>query len=72
MTINRHTASDVEEKAFAWLDAGTSMDLSIDPATRTVRAYRSRDRITVFGEDAEVDAGDVVPGWRFPVRALFQ
>ncbi len=66
------TFSQVEEKALGWLAAGTRLVLLIDPATRTVLTYRSENNISVIGEDAELDAGDVVPGWHFPVRELFR
>ncbi len=66
------TFSEVEKKAFGWLSAGTRMVLLIDPETRTLHVYRAADRILVLNEEAELDACDVVPGWRFRVGELFR
>lgn len=65
------TYTRVTEKALAWLDAGSRMVLIVDPLQRTVTVYRSLDDIRVLTEDATVDGGDVVPGWRLPVADLF-
>ena len=48
------------------------MVLLIDPGTRTLHVYRAADNITVLNEAAELDASDVVSGWRFPVGELFR
>ena len=66
------TFSEVEEKALGWLSAGTRMVMLIDPGTRTLHVYRSADNIVVLSENAEVDASDVVAGWRFAVGELFR
>ncbi|HEX2092626.1 MAG TPA: Uma2 family endonuclease [Longimicrobiaceae bacterium] len=62
---------EVEEKVFDWLSAGCRMVVVVDPRKRTATVYRSRSDITVLAEDEELDGGDVVPGWRLPVRELF-
>jgi hypothetical protein len=59
------------EKALAWLDAGSRMVFVADPLQRTVTVYRSLDDIRVLTEDATIDGGGVVPGWRLPVADLF-
>jgi Uma2 family endonuclease len=65
------TSTEVEEKAMAWLDAGSRMVLVVDPGTRTVRVYRGDSRITVLREGETLDAGEVVPGWQLTVSELF-
>lgn len=65
------THTEVTEKALAWLDAGSRMVLVVDPLQRTVTVYRSLDDIRVFTGDATIDGGDVVPGWRLPVKDVF-
>ena len=60
------------EKALAWLDAGSHTVLVADPLQRTVTVYRSLDDIRVLTQDATLDGGDVVPGWRLPVADLFR
>jgi len=64
--------SCVQEKALGWLSAGTRIVLVVDPGTRTVHVYRATDQIVVLDEHAELDASDVVDGWRFSVAELFQ
>ena len=65
------TFSNVEEKALGWLAAGTRMVLLVDPGNRQLHVYRAVDNIVVLDDNAEVDASDVVPGWRFAVEELF-
>ena len=65
------TYSEVVEKAFDWIDAGTRLVVVVDPRRRHVTLYRSRDDIRVLSESEVLDAGDVVPEWRVPVRELF-
>lgn len=63
--------SEVEEKVVDWLSAGCRMVIVVDPRKRTATVHRSLEDIVVLLEDAELDGGDVVPGWRLPVRHLF-
>jgi Uma2 family endonuclease len=63
--------SEVEEKVFDWLDAGTRLVIVVDPRKRTATAYRSRASIRVYTDTETLDAGDVVPGWTFPVARAF-
>lgn len=62
--------SEVNEKALAWLDAGTRVVIVADPASRTVTVYQPGEVLTRRGEEA-VDAGEVVPGWAPRADALF-
>ncbi len=64
--------SGVEEKAFAWLHAGTQLVLLVDPANETVHQYRSADDITVLGKGDVVSASDVVGGWQVAVAKLLE
>jgi Uma2 family endonuclease len=63
--------SEVEEKVFDWLDAGTRLVIVFDPRKRTATAYRSRASIRVYTDTETLGAGDVVPGWTFPVARAF-
>ena len=65
------TFSEVEEKALAWLDAGTRLVLAADPRKRTVTRYRGRDDIAILNEHDAIDGEDVVPGWTMRVADLF-
>ena len=65
------TFSDVENKAFSWLDAGTQLVLIVEPESETVHVYRSRSSINVLKAGELMDAGDIVAGWKFEVAELF-
>ena len=45
------TSSEVEEKALAWLDAGTRIVLTVDPTLRAVMRYKGRDDIQIIDEN---------------------
>jgi Uma2 family endonuclease len=62
---------EVEEKVFDWLSAGCRMVVVVNPRKRTATVYRSRSDIVVLTEDESLDGGEVVPGWRIPVRQIF-
>jgi Uma2 family endonuclease len=63
--------SDVEEKVFDWLGAGTKMVVVINPRHRSATVYKSQSDITVLAE-ADVLAGeDVMPGFELAVREIF-
>jgi Uma2 family endonuclease len=62
--------SDVEEKVFDYLAAGTLVVIVVDPQLRVARIH------TISGAryvpaDGSLDAGDVVPGWSLPLSELF-
>jgi Uma2 family endonuclease len=63
--------SAVSLKVDEYLEAGTPMVVLVDPPQRSVIVYRSRTGVTVLTEDDVLDGGDVVPGWRLPVRDVF-
>jgi Uma2 family endonuclease len=65
------TYAEVQEKVFDWLEAGTQMVILVMPRKRTITVYRSLTDIIMLTEHDTLDGGDVVPGWRVPVRELF-
>ena len=63
--------TDVEDKAADWLDHGTLAVVVVDPRRRTAKVYRSDSQVVLTEEDVlEVD--DAVPGWRMPVKDIFE
>lgn len=64
--------TEVEEKVFDWLEAGARMVVVVNPRKRVVTVYRSLSDIVVLTEDDTLDGGDVVPGWRMPVKNIFR
>jgi len=65
------TLREIDENARAWLDAGTRMVWVVNPAWRTVTAYRAATDIKTLTEDDDLDGQDVVPGFRCRVEDLF-
>ena len=61
----------VENKAFAWLDAGTRLVLILEPESKTAHTYRSRSEIRIYGNNEIVDVADVVASWQFAVSEIF-
>lgn len=65
------TYTEVEEKALEWLDAGCRMVLVLNSRRRTVTVHRSLSEITILSENHTLEGGDVVPGWKLPVKEIF-
>ena len=63
--------SEVEEKVFDWLEAGTRMVVGVNPRQRTGTTYRSSTDIRVLKEGEVLDGADVVPGWQLEIAELF-
>ncbi len=64
--------TEIDEKVADWLDAGTLAVVVVDPRSRTVRIHRSQADVEALGESDTLQVGDVVPGWRMPVRDIFE
>ncbi|MGH8593364.1 MAG: Uma2 family endonuclease [Gammaproteobacteria bacterium] len=64
--------ADVEDKVFDWLTAGTRLVIVVNPRKRAVMLYKSLSEISVLTEGDTIDANDVVPGWKLPVRNVFE
>ena len=66
-----NTATEIQEKVLEYLVAGTRLVWVVDPRTRSVTIYRSRDQIRVLTVGDELDGADVLPGFRLAVADLF-
>lgn len=66
-----NTMSEIHDKVLDYLDAGSSLVWVVDPRSRTVTIYRSREEIRLIAADGEIDGGDVLPGFRCKVSELF-
>jgi len=62
---------DTEVKVFKWLDAGCKMVVVVNPNRRAATVYRSRNDVLVLSENDAIDGGDVVPGWKLPLKEIF-
>ena len=65
------TMMDVHAKVLDYLDAGSSLVWVVDPGSRTVTVYRSRDEIRLIAAEGEIDGADVLAGFRCKVSELF-
>lgn len=66
------THPEIERKVRDWLDAGARMVVAVDPVDRSASVYRAAEDIVVIGDDGVLDGADVVPGWRLPLRDVFE
>ena len=65
------TASDLQGKVYAWLDAGCRLVWVVYPATRSVTVFRSRHDVRGFGEDDTLDGSPLFDDFNLEVRDLF-
>jgi len=65
-----NAASAIQDKVLEYLDAGVRLVWVVDPKARTATTYRSRSRIAILDEDEELDGGDVLPGFRLPLKKV--
>ena len=63
--------SEVEEKIDEYLRAGVRMVWVIDPHTESIRVHRLDGTVNDLRGDDELDGGNVVSGFRCPVRQIF-
>ena len=67
--------NDQERKVLDKIDryrrAGVPLIWLVRPRQRTVTVYAAGREPFVVGEDGELDGGDVLPGFRLPVAAIF-
>jgi Uma2 family endonuclease len=65
------SSTQIEANVRMWIESGTAMVLVVDPVTRTVRVYRTKDSIDVLTDSDKLDVSDVVPGWKVAVGEFF-
>ena len=63
--------TDVAEKVADYLAAGTLAVVVIDPRRRTVQVHRPTAAPVELDDTDTLEISDVVPGWRMPVREIF-
>ena len=62
--------ADVHAKVGDYFAAGTRLVWVVDTAARVVRVHRSMQDVQAVGDAGELTGGDVLPGFRCPVRRL--
>lgn len=63
--------AEVAEKVQKWLNARARMVVVVNPRNKTVQVYRTITDVVTLSEADTLDGGDVVPGWRLRVAAIF-
>lgn len=66
-----NAAGDIQAKVLEYLDAGTRMVWVVDPGSRSVATYRSREEIRIRTGDETLEGNDVLPGFRLKVFEIF-
>jgi Uma2 family endonuclease len=62
----------VEEKTQQWLAAGCLVVIVVDPKKRNVKQYYADGRCETLDESDTLTCGELVPGWEFPVKRIFE
>jgi Uma2 family endonuclease len=65
------SAREVKEKAQAWLIAGTTAVLVLDPADQTATIYRSHRHPQIHTGSDTLDLSDAVPGFKPALSCIF-
>lgn len=65
------TVRESEEKVAEWLEYGAKLIWVVSPKLRHVTVYRSPTDITVLTENGALDGESVIPGFSYPLAALF-
>jgi Uma2 family endonuclease len=66
-----NTRQEMRRKRREYFGGGTQLVWEVDPEARTVRVYTSPTRSTLLHESDTLDGGNVLPGFRLPIRRLF-
>jgi Uma2 family endonuclease len=64
--------SYVHRKVLHYLDHGVALVWIVDPKTRTVTVYRSRQDVCILAEAEEIAGGDILPGFSCRVGEFFE
>jgi Uma2 family endonuclease len=66
-----NTRGEIKRKLKEYFLAGVRLVWVVDPKTRTAQVYTAPDESAVLAEDQTLDGGDVLPGFKLPLRKLF-
>jgi len=66
-----NTVAEMKRKRGEYFKAGVSMIWIVDPRARTVAVYLSLRKFFVLTEEDTLEGGEVLPGFKLPLRDLF-
>jgi Uma2 family endonuclease len=67
-----NSAFEVQKKIHEYFDAGVRSVWVVYPEQAEVYIYSAPKQVQVLGAGQELDGGDLLPGFRLPVAALFE
>jgi Uma2 family endonuclease len=62
---------EMQQKIEAYFSAGTHLIWVVYPRSRTIYVYTAADKVTILKGDADLDGGDVLPGFALKVSSIF-
>ena len=65
------SATELARKALEYMASGSRMVVVLDPERQSALVYTPPDHIAVLGPEAELEGGEVLPGFRVRVGDLF-
>ena len=66
-----NTRREMQRKVREYFLAGVHLVWLVDPARRSVQVYTAPDQCVVLTEEQTLEGGQVLPGFRLPVRQIF-
>jgi Uma2 family endonuclease len=66
-----NTSAEMERKLREYFFHGTKLAWLIDPKTQTAEVYTSPTRKRKIGKNQALDGGEVLPGFRLPLKEIF-
>jgi Uma2 family endonuclease len=66
-----NSAADLQQKVAEYIGAGTRQVWVVYPRTRSVVAHLAGGEARVLGEDAELEGGEMLPGFHMHVADIF-
>jgi Uma2 family endonuclease len=66
-----NTRREMERKLKEYFQCGVRLVWLLDPKTQTAKEYTSPAKVRRIGKDQNLDGGDVLPGFRVPLKKLF-
>jgi hypothetical protein len=71
VTCESDAPGEAQARVERWLAAGTRMVLLVNATRRMVAVHQSGFGAVPLMESDVLEGGDVVPGWKLPVRDIF-
>jgi Uma2 family endonuclease len=70
--VESNTPKEMDEKLHEYFEKGVRLVWFVRPKSRVVDVYAAPDRFTRLTASAQLDGGDVLPGFSVQVSKLFQ